>query len=510
MPGLRQQPAPSPAPVWRRSLAASGLVVAVSILWQRHLGVGTDPSWGLTLSERLLDGERLYVDIMHTNPPLNAWHNAPTVAFARWTGLSPELSLYLRGYLVVGIGVGLALYALRRSTLPERVQAPHLLPVSLYLLLIGVGMEFGQREHLGLALFLPLVVVSAQRLHGERPATAVVVASAAGGAFLVLLKPHFLVVVAALALATAVRTRRLRSLAPPEAVLIAVALVGYLGWTRLAYPELYRDLLPLMEETYLRDTDRTESVVLILALLVPWAMALFLTRTGRPATSLTTAFGVGAVAACIPFLAQGKNFPYHGLPAIGLAVLALVTHALPEPAPEQRRGGSHLSGGVRAAVAVAFVLTFLMPFRHPNGADPDLIAILEDPTVVGTGRPELVAIGSGPNTGFPLTRQIGATFPSRWAHDWHGATALYFSLQAEQRGDAAEAARYRRIAEDYRSDRIGEIRRFDPAIIVVDLQFRFWTDFVRSDPRFVALVADYDTVWSVEGEEEVLVRRPDR
>jgi hypothetical protein len=510
LPATGRDQAPTPAAGWRGGLAASAVVVVVSILWQRHLGVGTDPSWGLTLSERLLDGERLYVDILHTNPPLNAWLNVPAVAFARWTGLSPELALYLRGYLVVALGVGLAIHALTRSSLPERVQAPVLLPVSLYLLLIGVGMEFGQREHLGLALFLPFVVVSAQRLNGERPGTGIMVASGLGGAFLVLLKPHYLVVVAALVLPTALRTRRIRALFPPEAVLVAVTLVAYLAWTRLAFPEFYTEVLPLMEETYLRYTKRAESLWVVIGLLVTWGLCLYLTRTGRPRQPLGSSFAIAAVTACIPFLAQGKNWPYHGLPAIGFAVLALVSHALPEPRTEATGRRSRLPGPARATVVVLFVAAFLLPFRTPNGADPDLVAVLTDPAVVGTGTPELMAIGFGPNTGFPLTRQVGATFPSRWAHDWHGSLALYFSIQAEQRGDRDEADRYRAIAEDYRSDRIDEIARHTPEIVVLDLEYPFWTDFVRSDPRFQDLLEDYRQVWSVDGEEAVFTRLPDR
>jgi hypothetical protein len=45
-------------------------VVAVAVLLRQALPFNVDVSWWLIVSERMLDGQRLYVDILETNPPM--------------------------------------------------------------------------------------------------------------------------------------------------------------------------------------------------------------------------------------------------------------------------------------------------------------------------------------------------------------------------------------------------------------------------------------------------------
>jgi hypothetical protein len=45
-------------------------VVAAAVLLRQTLPFNVDVSWWLIVSERMLDGQRLYVDILETNPPM--------------------------------------------------------------------------------------------------------------------------------------------------------------------------------------------------------------------------------------------------------------------------------------------------------------------------------------------------------------------------------------------------------------------------------------------------------
>src|SRR6202011_5143475 len=66
------------------------LVLAVAILLRQIVPLNTDVSWLLTIGERVLDGQRLYVDIVEINPPMAVFRSLPGVALARALGVHPK------------------------------------------------------------------------------------------------------------------------------------------------------------------------------------------------------------------------------------------------------------------------------------------------------------------------------------------------------------------------------------------------------------------------------------
>src|SRR5260370_11882208 len=77
------------APALLASLSIMILFVAAIVL--RHvLAANTDVSWLLTVGERVLDGQRLYVDVIDANPPMAVLIYPPGIVIARALGLPPE------------------------------------------------------------------------------------------------------------------------------------------------------------------------------------------------------------------------------------------------------------------------------------------------------------------------------------------------------------------------------------------------------------------------------------
>src|ERR1700680_4806398 len=75
------------SPLWWLSIA---LVFAVAILLRQIVPLNTDVSWLLTIGERVLDGQRLYVDIVEINPPMAVFAYLPGIAVARALGVDPK------------------------------------------------------------------------------------------------------------------------------------------------------------------------------------------------------------------------------------------------------------------------------------------------------------------------------------------------------------------------------------------------------------------------------------
>ncbi len=64
----------------RRSTIAVGLTALVAIAIQSlWIPIDADVSWLITVSERVLSGDRLYVEIFELNPPASVWLYVPLV-----------------------------------------------------------------------------------------------------------------------------------------------------------------------------------------------------------------------------------------------------------------------------------------------------------------------------------------------------------------------------------------------------------------------------------------------
>jgi hypothetical protein len=66
-------------------------LVFVAAIWLRLvLPLNTDVAWLLTVGERVLDGQRLYRDIIEINPPMAVLAFLPGIALGRALALDPK------------------------------------------------------------------------------------------------------------------------------------------------------------------------------------------------------------------------------------------------------------------------------------------------------------------------------------------------------------------------------------------------------------------------------------
>ena len=55
---------------------ALAALFAAAIALRHGLAANTDVSWLLTVAERVLNGQRLYLDVIETNPPITCCSNS--------------------------------------------------------------------------------------------------------------------------------------------------------------------------------------------------------------------------------------------------------------------------------------------------------------------------------------------------------------------------------------------------------------------------------------------------
>src|SRR5262249_23554986 len=128
----------------------------------------SDLAFLLYAGGRVLDGARMYRDVVEINPPLIVWLNVAIVGLARTLHLSNLLLYRLLTTLILG---GLLLYVRRIMLLYALTDAPLLRRYLQALLCIALfplaGVDFGEREHLVIALHLPFVFLVVARARGR-------------------------------------------------------------------------------------------------------------------------------------------------------------------------------------------------------------------------------------------------------------------------------------------------------------------------------------------------------
>jgi hypothetical protein len=447
-------------------VALSLLLVAVGTLPQLLAPPGVDVSWYLYASGRILEGDRLYEDLIELNPPLIVWLNVPVAWVAHQTGW-PAALLYRCFIVLLAVGsfllTRMAFRRLREPSTPPGRRL-FLLLVAFTLLALAAG-DFGQREHLMLILVLPYLFVAAARLEGVP--VSFVFASLVGvlAGIGVALKPYFLLVPLLVELGRL--PIRLRATARPETIAVGLVAIGYLAAVQLWAPSYW----PLMTKLGTVYRQFVNVPLLATALVGEGAgvalSALFSSvalRHRKKKCALAGVLLLATIGLYASAVLQQKGWRYHFYPSIatGLLLLALLSMRTREPALS-------VAGRVYQAVAVALIL--YLPGRLVTSAALQLVSLRAGPSagnpdyqsLVNVVRREapagsLLALSSNLGAGFPLVLETGTRWASRLPSLWV-LGALYHEDLA-----SAQPLVYRSPGEK------GALERFVTQLVIEDLE----------------------------------------
>src|SRR5687767_3213508 len=351
------------------------MAVTVSSLPLRMRGATPDVSWLTSMCERMLDGERGWVDIFETTPPVPTLVYMPGVVLARMAGVSSETAVFVTAY-AAGL---LALYCALRL-LPDRIagSVPSrwavVVPAAAFLFIISND-AFAQREYFAAAFTLPVFAVFVRRAEGGGwPSWGgrLVAATMAGLAFAIK-PPLFALPFVGLALFELIRTRSLEFLFPSMLPVAAAAGLAFTVASLAAFPAYLDGVTTLMRDVYVPIQLAPDHVVLQERGFVGTTLGIVLAVLARlrrelpRAASLAIVIAAGYVAA---YLVQRKFFAYHVLPAALFVTVALTllfwtrfkefVQSRRSPPIRRRRAIVHLeiigSYAVCASLAVLFLL----------------------------------------------------------------------------------------------------------------------------------------------------------
>ncbi|MGH7517782.1 MAG: hypothetical protein ACREOC_09965 [Gemmatimonadales bacterium] len=505
---------------------AGGALVLVTVAAQLSSIATPDMAFLLYAAGKLLEGARLYQDIIEINPPLIMWLNLPVVLLARALGAS-EFAIYrLTSAAALLAVLLLCRYLLRAHVLPDQPRIRRLLLLSLVFVLFPLaGDDFGQREEFVLAAFLPYLLVVAVRVRGGKPQTgalAVGVGMLAGLA--VALKPHFGLLWLAVEAWQRIR-RSGRGLAPtPE----SAAALGFLLAYAAAVVVLAPDYLRLAVELGPAYTTFLHEPWYRLLALAPGAalvwfglLAALALRRSVIEPEVVALLAVTVAAAFAAGAAQQKGLPYHFLPARGLAFVLVTVTAL---AAGQANG---VAERLYARVGRILVATMILvvPARAALTAVGALSPAQRRVRAEVFGLADFVRARAGGEpvgvlsyhiaSAFPMVNYAGVTLASRFPHLWLLPASYWeeFGKEGPLRYRAAEAMP---PTERYLNQAVREdLLRTRPRLLLVmrparDVKKNYlrrihYIEYFGRDPELNRFFADYQFI-AVKGEYDVYER----
>ncbi len=338
-------------------LSAGALLLAVvGVISEFRNPPGGDPASLLYAAGRILDGARLYVDIVDLNPPFTFLFHIPFVQLARLAGI-PVILAFRLGVLALIALSGCTLYSvLRRSQAGPGTR--HALAAAFLLGSLGLVIGFfGEREHLQFVLVFPFLALASLRAAGEVPSRRLTIWTGlvAGIGFALKVTAGLVPVLVALVLWGAQRRRSDESLV--SLVTLAVATGLGLLWAPGYFAEVrwlggfYRGFsgAPVIDLLG-RPPMAWPLVFAPVIMVIGWRVMRY-----RVGVAVWLVAGVGFV---ISVLVQGKGFPYHYYPATwsaaAVSLLVLASGA-------QHRGRLD---ALRRAIAGGVLLLMLSPASY--------------------------------------------------------------------------------------------------------------------------------------------------
>jgi hypothetical protein len=440
--------------------------------------IDADVSWLITVSERILAGDRLYVDILEVNPPASVWMYVPLVWLAHGIGARPE-AVVAGGFVAVAL---VSVFAtVKLASRLDGAARPLWLAASLSFVALILPMAlFAQREHAALLLALPALAALALVAEGKRLSKTALCASGFAAGLIVVIKPPFaLAIVAPAAWAMWKRGSVAPFLLPAAAAGAAMTLYGV---AVVAFTSAYFGLLPVIAQTYAPMHNLLWKVVVGPTVFPAICLALAILLRPRRAPSLAAAWGLGSAGFVLAAILQAKNYPNHWLPGTGLAIAALL----------YLLAGANIERVRRVAIGAA-TATLVIGAMYQWAIRPDP-AVAAAVLRVAPPSPTVISLSPQLATGHPLTRNVGGHWIGSRAGLFTAAGARFVGLKDKAARDA-----YREDIDSFARD----VSQHSPDVVLVDKPSKTW---LMREPAIARTMSAYGPAANA-GDTEVWIRR---
>ena len=463
-------------------LAALFAVVTVAALAQRFVVMpNANVAWLLTVAERMLDGQRLYVDTIETNPPFSVWLYLPAAFIGRLLHLRAE---YVVDAMVFALAGGAIVFTLRRVSAARLIdpdlQGRFAIALAIALLILPAAC-FGEREHVAAVAFVPFVTIAALRASGRQVSLLERGVNALAMALMMIIKPHFALAIAPVILLVAISKRSPLLIFSADHICAGLIVMAYAGSTLVVHPAFWSQIMPMLADIYLpvRNTPLnflrqfSDLELAFMALIGLTAL-----RGWRGTGHLSTLISAGASGFMLAVIIQGKGMPYHFYPALALAAL------MPFATQERPKHDSSPHGRSPSMVLAAGLSCVFWTWFNAGFDMRDVVQPLRQVAA----QPRVLALGYDFSIGPPMARAAGGTYVGRVASQWMADNARWLMASDGNSDRRAQLDAY--VAQD-RDIFLEDLAAQKPDALFIQRGPEDWQDFVEGDPRFAAEIAHY-------------------
>ena len=473
-----------------------GAVFLIAIGLRQIVPLNTDVSWLLVVGERMLDGQRLYRDIIEINPPMAPFAYLPGVALARVLGVDPRHVIDAQLLLLAAASLFIVSRLLRLSSAMAPFRSGAFSVWAAAVVTILPMHVFAQREHIALLTFLPALAVYALRSNRDPVPLWAILAAGLGAGITLAFKPFFSMPALLCILFAAIRSRSWRALLAPEnfiaGVIVTIVSVG----TYVFYSEYFTITYPLVRDTYLSWSMPLTVIFLNDATLIS-AVALVTVLLARQKTTPDPALIVTVLASmgfAVSFFLQRRGWAYHSYPMVALALLAMGYVLTGTGHAHARSRRLEAASVFVMAASFAFGMLWFNSNVH-IGPIREAVAGLKP-------NPRILMLSGEAALGHPLVRDVGGVWVSREENLW---LREFVRLTREKTTvDAATDARLDEYLALERQWLIEDFKKLPPDIVLVDNLRDGWGEWARADAELSQLLKPYSLVRSVKGVDVLL------
>ncbi len=492
---------------WVLTVGLFTITVVAVFLTPIHHDVG----WFLYTSGRLVEGAKLYRDILDVKPPLIFYWYVPPV----WIGHALKLNeiAFFKTYVLLAVVLSLA--TCRRVLNYSLQSSPAIWRRCLLLILLLVFLpsyNFGQSEHIMLILVMPYILVAVGRAEGRVISRRLVLLVGGLAGLGLAQKPHFLFLWLMIEMYLTLISGKGLSWRRPENVGIVIVLTLYGLFILLGTPDYYRKMLPITMQMYgafncdiyylLKNSVTKLWVLVFVAFLVIHPLA--------DNREIRRILFLASTSFLIIALIQRKGFHYHFYPAKATLVLLLVVIVFDSSERIQVLRKLLLSGK-SAAVGLIILGLFLVSGVRAvrllqSTEDPLLSPLIRIAQEHAKGKPIFV-LSSSSFPAFPLVNYSGARWSSRFNCLWL-LPGLYSDASVAENAFPYHSMEERGPVEDFFVDAIiADMFKNPPVLLIVDCspvkqgfgktEFDY-TEYFLQDPRFAEFWPKYELLAVVE------------
>ncbi len=292
-----------------------GLGLYAFVLFQ--IAIAPDKAILLTFAERLLDGGSFSRDTYDPNPPMSMILFMPDILLSRLSGLPIYYAHYAMGTIWVALSLCLSYLLMRRIPQIDYIERQVFMLAMALNIVVVPNVSFGDREHFIILGLIPFMLAQILITQGIKTPGSIQYPALIFGALGLMIKPHYVVLPAAIFLHRLIKRRSIWPFFRDADVLVLGAVIlAYITLLLTVFYDFTTIVLPDILKLYI--TARNHSVWIesfgfgIIPVIFCTVALMF--KMPKEQERILIYGLVIMLLGFIPFIAQGKGYDTHRIP----------------------------------------------------------------------------------------------------------------------------------------------------------------------------------------------------